>query len=252
VASLFLVTVRIGGAICQNGNSNLALGEAKEPHAFIACTTEIYIMPTKIVLADDHPIVCEGISRVAHEAGMEIASVATTARDIGDTVKQYRPNVLVTEVRIAGHDALKTLEPLQLEVPECTVVVFSSFTNPTNIARAAALGCHEFIFKSAPVADLIKAIQSAASGEPTRPDSLLVTTKSRMKRSAQFDSGSPLTNRETQVLRHVSMGLKNREIGKSLGISVETVKEHVQNILRKLNVNDRTQAAVWAIRQEFI
>ena len=69
-----------------------------------------------------------------------------------------------------------------------------------------------------------------------------------MKRSRNFDSESPLTNRETQVLRHVSMGLKNREIGKSLGISVETVKEHVQNILRKLNVNDRTQAAVWAVK----
>ncbi|MEK6247962.1 MAG: response regulator transcription factor, partial [Planctomycetales bacterium] len=65
-------------------------------------------------------------------------------------------------------------------------------------------------------------------------------------------SESPLTNRETQVLSHVAMGLSNREIGRSLGISVETVKEHVQNILRKLDVNDRTQAAVWAIKTEII
>jgi DNA-binding NarL/FixJ family response regulator len=61
-----------------------------------------------------------------------------------------------------------------------------------------------------------------------------------------------LTNREMQVLRHVSMGLSNREVGKSLGISVETVKEHVQNILRKLNVNDRTQAAVWAVKNQLV
>ena len=61
-----------------------------------------------------------------------------------------------------------------------------------------------------------------------------------------------LTNRETQVLRHVSMGLSNREIGKSLGISIETVKEHMQKILRKLDVNDRTQAAVWAVRNKLI
>ena len=95
------------------------------------------------------------------------------------------------------------------------------------------------------------AITSAASGAPTPPDSLLTTTKTRMRKSNQ-DSDSPLTNRETQVLQHVSMGLSNREIGKSLGISVETVKEHVQNILRKLNVNDRTQAAVWAVKKGMI
>ena len=66
------------------------------------------------------------------------------------------------------------------------------------------------------------------------------------------DPEYPLTSREMQVLRHVSMGLSNREVGKALEISVETVKEHVQNILRKLNVNDRTQAAVWAVRSGYI
>ena len=66
------------------------------------------------------------------------------------------------------------------------------------------------------------------------------------------ESVHPLTNREMQVLRHVAMGLSNREVGQSLGISVETVKEHVQNLLRKLNVNDRTQAAVWAVQGGFI
>ena len=63
------------------------------------------------------------------------------------------------------------------------------------------------------------------------------------------DTESPLTRRETQVLRHVALGLSNKEIGQSLGISIETVKEHVQNILRKISVNDRTQAAVWAVRR---
>ena len=73
-----------------------------------------------------------------------------------------------------------------------------------------------------------------------------------MRNSSPIENESPLTNRETQVLRHVSMGLSNREVGKSLGISVETVKEHVQNILRKLDVNDRTQAAVWAVKKALI
>lgn len=73
-----------------------------------------------------------------------------------------------------------------------------------------------------------------------------------MKNRQLVEEDVPLTQRETQVLRHVALGLSNKEIGKSLEISVETVKEHVQNILRKIVVNDRTQAAVWAVRKGLV
>ena len=209
-------------------------------------------MSVKIVLADDHPIVCKGISKEAQDLGMDVVHVTHSSDTLLESVVKHRPDVLVTEVRLGGHDALKTLEQIKTEVPECQVVVYTAFHNPTNIARASALGCYEFILKTSEMSAVTEAIKQAALGAPTSENSLLVTTKTRMKRSAKFGSESPLTNRETQVLRHVSMGLKNREVGKSLGISVETVKEHVQNILRKLDVNDRTQAAVWAIRNEFI
>ena len=148
----------------------------------------------------------------------------------------------------AGHNHL-----IQRALEECDqVIVFTSHSNPTNIARASALGCFEFIQKTSPIENLIAAMQSAAAGETTPPASLLATTKTRMKRISPGQTESPLTKRESQVLQHVAMGLSNREIGKSLGISVETVKEHVQNILRKLDVNDRTQAAVWALKNEMI
>lgn len=209
-------------------------------------------MSVKIVLADDHPIVCKGISKEAQALGMDVVHVASSPDKLVESVVKHRPDVLITEVRLGGHDALKTLEQIKTEVPECQVIVYTAFHNPTNIARASALGCYEFILKTSEMSAVTEAMRQAALGTPTSENSLLVTTKTRMKRSARFGSESPLTNRETQVLRHVSMGLKNREIGKSLGISVETVKEHVQNILRKLDVNDRTQAAVWAIRKEFI
>lgn len=209
-------------------------------------------MHTKIVVADDHPIVCKGISNEVHDLGMEVVHIAHSPEKLIESVVEHRPDVLVTEVRLGGHDALKTLERVKAEVPECQVVVYTAFHNPTNIARASALGCYDFILKTSETGAVLEAIKQAALGTPTSQNSLLITTKTRLKRSAKIDSENPLTNRETQVLRHVSMGLKNREIGKSLDISIETVKEHVQNILRKLNVNDRTQAAVWAIRNEFI
>ena len=209
-------------------------------------------MPLKIFVADDHPIVREGIRKVAEGSGIEIVGYADSPDKIVESVNNLQPKVLVTEVRLGGHDALKTLEKLNLEGHECSVVVFSAYTNPTNIARASALGCHDFILKTSGPDTLVSAIKNAAEGNPTPESSLLVKTKTRMRRTNNDNVDSPLTNRESQVLRHVSMGLSNREIGKSLGISVETVKEHVQNILRKLDVNDRTQAAVWALKNGLI
>ena len=210
------------------------------------------MMPLRICIADDHPIAREGIHKVAKDAGMEVIGHVDSVDKIVESVTSHRPTVLVTEVRLGGHDALKSLEKINVEGHECSVVVFSSNSNPTNIARASALGCYDFILKTSSVDDLVQAITNAAGGVPRPESSLLLKTKTRMRRSASGNVDSPLTNRETQVLRHVSMGLSNREVGKSLGISVETVKEHVQNILRKLDVNDRTQAAVWALRNNMI
>lgn len=207
-------------------------------------------MPAKILIADDHPIVREGILKLVMSVGIEVVGHTDSASKIVESIDNLKPTVLVTEVRLGGQDALKTLEKMKSH--ECSVVVFSSYTNPTNIARAASLGCHDFIVKTSPSEDLLRAIESAHLGTPTPQSSLLVQTRTRMRSSTPIESESPLTNRETQVLRHVSMGLSNREVGKSLGISVETVKEHVQNILRKLDVNDRTQAAVWAVKKALI
>ena len=207
-------------------------------------------MPAKILIADDHPIVREGILKLVSSAGMEVVGYVDSAANIIESIDKLKPSILVTEVRLGGQDALKTLE--KLENPECRVVVFSSYSNPTNIARSASLGCHDFILKTSAGENLINAIECAYSGASTPQTSLLIQTRTRMRSSSPFANESPLTNRETQVLRHVSMGLSNREVGKSLGISVETVKEHVQNILRKLDVNDRTQAAVWAVKNDLI
>ena len=207
-------------------------------------------MPAKILIVDDHPIVCEGILKLVSSAGMKVVGQVDSTSKIVESIDILKPTVLVTEVRIGGQDALKMLE--KIEGHDCNVVVFSSFTNPTNIARAASLGCHDFIAKTSPSENLLEAIKGAESGAPTSKSSLLVQTRTRMRNSSPIENESPLTNRETQVLRHVSMGLSNREVGKSLGISVETVKEHVQNILRKLDVNDRTQAAVWAVKKDLI
>lgn len=214
-------------------------------------TMSISSMTLQIVIADDQPVVVEGIRSKLDQFNARIVGVLSEPRTLAQQVEQANPDVLVMESRLGKKDALRSLEMFENLALRPPVVVFSVYPDATHIARAAALGCHDYILKSAPIENLFEAITRASRGEPTPADSLLNTVRTRMRSNAG-SVGVDLTNREMQVLRHVAMGLSNREIGKSLGISVETVKEHVQNILRKLNVNDRTQAAVFAVKNQLI
>ncbi len=209
-------------------------------------------MSIKILLADDHPVVYEGITKSSNSR-VEVTQQVSRIEELLEALQGEEPDVLVTEVRLNGQDVLKAVEALKNSNPNLRVVVFSGWNNPTYVARASSIGCENFILKSEPIGELLSSIERAAKGEAAPYDSLMAVTQSKMRRPRQtYDHDVPLTNREMQVLRHVSMGLSNREVGKSLGISVETVKEHVQNILRKLDVNDRTQAAVWAVKRGLV
>ena len=210
-------------------------------------------MPLRVLLADDHPIVEHGVRAVLEPLDFKIVARIDSANEILSAIETYQPNVLIMEVRMANADALKILESLPDDFEVNQVVVFSSHSHRSHLARASALGCHDFVEKTSDSSVLIDAVQRSAAGEETPETSLLKITRARMRQAGDTDEAEhSLTGRELQVLRHVSMGLSNREVGKALGISVETVKEHVQNILRKLSVNDRTQAAVWAVRGGFI
>lgn len=209
-------------------------------------------MAIKIVLADEHPVVHDGIVS-ARYSNIRITTQVIHIDSLLPTLKNDRADVLVTEVRMQGQDTLKLVDAYKDIDPELRVVVFSGWDDPTHIARAASIGCDEFVRKTEPLEKLFRTIRWVAKGGHPPDGSLIAATQSSLRRSKQaVDQDVPLTNRETQVLRHISMGLSNREIGKSLGISVETVKDHVQNILRKLAVNDRTQAAVWAVKRNLI
>ena len=209
-------------------------------------------MTIKVVLADDHPVILEGVSQ-ASGPDIEFSRRLSNVEELVHLVDSSPPDVLVSEIRLNGQDLLKTIEELLERHEGLKVVVFSGWENPTYVARAASIGVRDFVLKSKPIEYLVRSIELAHHNQDPPADSLIVTTQSRMRRPRQTqDFDVPLTNREMQVLRHISMGLSNREIGKSLGISVETVKEHVQNILRKLNVNDRTQAAVWAVKRSLV
>ncbi len=211
-------------------------------------------MPYKILLADSHPVVHAGLRSVfAAEPEFEIVDAVSQLDQLAQSAHVHQPNVLITDVRIDGKDVLKFLAKIIPTQKSMVVVVFSHHQDSFHVARAGALGCYEYVCKSCCCLDLVNIVKNGVHGVPVAATSLIKCTRARMRdRRRRMDDQSPLTQREMQVIRHIANGLKNREIGQSLEISVETVKEHVQNILRKLKVNDRTQAAVMALKKDWI
>jgi DNA-binding NarL/FixJ family response regulator len=131
--------------------------------------------------------------------------------------------------------------------------MLSAYDNPTYVARAVALGAAGYVLKGANRESLLDAVHKVAAGETswTREELRRVTGALATPR-LNADVEAPLTQRESEVLRQLAQGLTNKQIAVALHISYETVKEHVQHILRKVGVSDRTQAAVWAVRKGLV
>jgi len=208
----------------------------------------------KILVADDHEVVRSGMNKLLSDSGVEVIGAVGSVEEAVSMTESKRPDVVLLDVRLGSGDGLTALEQIREKTPEVSVVIMSTYDNPTYVARAIALGASDYILKDSSRLDVVETVQRAAQGAKPSENSILRRVQSTMeKRKDRTDSKDiPLTNRELQVLRHIALGLSNREIGNSLGISVETVKEHVQNILRKLDTADRTAAAVWAVKSGLI
>ena len=157
------------------------------------------------------------------------------------------------DVRMPELDGLDALEQMQQMTPDTTVILISTYANPTYVARAVLRGAFDYLVKGASRAEILSVLSRAYQKQDPPESSILVRYRRLMtRRKDKNAAGFKLTNREIQVLRHLGLGLANQEIARSLSISIETVKEHVQNILRKTNASDRTQVAVWAVREALI
>jgi DNA-binding NarL/FixJ family response regulator len=188
-------------------------------------------------------------------AGTEINIIAeATTGDLAVRLAlKHKPDVVLLDIRMPGGDGLTALGRIKLEMPELPILMLSTYDNPTYVARAVALGASGFLLKGASREDLLDGIRAAAAGESawTREELRRVTGALATPRLSA-DVEVPLTQRESEVLRQLAYGLTNKEIAQALDISYETVKEHVQHILRKIGVSDRTQAAVWAVRKDLV
>jgi DNA-binding NarL/FixJ family response regulator len=210
-------------------------------------------MSIRMLVADDHEVVRSGLASILEGTDIEIVGEASTGAEALEKAKELKPDVVSLDVRMEDGDGLTALEQIREAIPDAKVMVLSTFDNPTYMARAHALGAREYVLKGASREQLVETIHAVAAGKPLPNSGQMQRIAGAMAtRTKQPDSDIPLTQRETQVLRHLALGLSNKEIAQSLSISIETVKEHVQHLLRKMGVNDRTQAAVWAVRKGLV
>ncbi len=209
-------------------------------------------MSMRILIADDHPTVIAGIKSMLLPSGLEVIGSAPSGQIALDCVEKDHPDVVLLDVRMPGFDGIETLQILREQYPATMVVMLSTYDNPTYIARSITHGAYDYLLKSAASLDILACLSRVEQRVQPAYTSLFSIYKRLMAR--RRDKGTTpfgLTNREVQTLRHLGLGLSNREVAISLGISIETVKEHVQSILRKTNATDRTQVAVWAVKQGF-
>jgi len=216
-------------------------------------------MSNRLSLLIAHPkdLIRAGLQAMLAKTGITIAGEAADPKTTLSLVKKLRPSVMLVDVEIgnvSGVACFELLASAREASPGTKLIGMSAIENPTYLALAYAAGASDFLWAGTTAKQLVTAIEQAAAGKAPAESGPFATVVSNLKvatignRKQMPSTGTPLTPREQQVLSHIGYGLSNEEIARSLGISVETVKEHVQNLLRKLKVPDRTAAAVLAVR----
>ena len=208
----------------------------------------------RVVIADDHGLICEGLRMVLERGGMEVVGVASTGRRAVELTATAKPDVLILDIRMPDMDGLEALSEVKNQGLPASVIMLTSFDTPEFLAQAVARGAAGFLSKSADVKGIPEAVRAVAAGEAIVDRQLLQAALDTSTRVAAEDRGysrrsaNDLTEQELRVLKLVAEGLDNSAIAASLGVSRNTVKTHVHNIFSKLGVSDRTQAAILAMR----
>ena len=216
----------------------------------------------KVLLVDDHPVVREGLRTIlATTPDIEVVAEAADGLEAIEKANEHRPDVVLMDLRMPNLDGLEATRRIKSQLASTSVIVLTIYDNEAYIVDAIRAGAGGYLLKDVSKDLLIHTIRTVNSGGMLVKTSLLreavlglahATTGQSGKKPAGTGAPNGLTPRERDVLRLVIEGRSNKEIGRVLSISEGTAKKHVQTILSKLGVSDRTQAAVKAVRHGFI
>ena len=212
--------------------------------------------PAKIVLTDDHDLVRAGLkAMLSNVEGIKIVGEASNGREAVEVCGRLQPDLMLMDVRMPEMDGLAATREVKRLWPHVSVLILTVHENQDYLLEALKAGAAGYVLKDAPRTQLVDSVRSVLSGEPSLDQKLATQLLKRLaaelpgpvKERPELkpeDSNETLTPRETQVLQLLARGLSNHEVSQELVVSVGTAKNHVQHIISKLGVSDRTQAVV--------
>lgn len=196
----------------------------------------------RILIVDDHPVVCSGLtSMLSAQTGIEVVGSASSGEEALSIVQRDGPDIMLLDLRMPGMDGIGVLNALGRMEHSTRVVVLTSFEKEEDIYRAIRAGAQGYLLKDTTESEMVAAISVVNSGKRYIPRHIAARLADRLMRS-------DLTARELQTLELLAQGSTNKQIAASLGISDNTVRHHVNNIMEKLQVTDRTEAVATALR----
>ena len=205
----------------------------------------------RILIADDHAIVREGLrALIATEPGLELVDEAADGVEAVDKVRALRPDVILLDMMMPRKDGLGAIQEIIADSPDARILVLTSFAEDEKVFPAIKAGALGYLLKDSSPQELLQAIRNVHRGEASLHPTIARKLMRELNQPPSLPpTNDPLTEREVEVLKHVAQGLSNDEIAERLVVSERTVRTHVSHILDKLHLANRTQMALYAVRE---
>jgi DNA-binding NarL/FixJ family response regulator len=203
--------------------------------------------PFRVMIADDHPLFCDGLAALLTDGpGTELAGTATTGTEAVDLAREIQPDVVLMDLQLPGMNGIEATQRIVADCPHAAVLVLTMFDDDGSVRAALRAGARGYLLKGASREQIRCAIHAAASGEIILGAQLAARMVAGFTAAAAAPPFPQLTGRERQVLDLLAQGRANTAIATRLSLSPKTVRNHVSNILAKLQVTDRAQAIIQA------
>ncbi|MGZ4671625.1 MAG: response regulator [Ilumatobacteraceae bacterium] len=201
----------------------------------------------RILLADDHVLVRAGLSQLLDaQPDIDVVGVACDGQEALEMARKLGPDVVLMDLQMPIVDGITAIGELTATLPEISVIALTTFQEPQQVTAALAAGARGYLVKDVEPAVLVAGIRAVVNGgAPLSPS---VAAQLIRSAASQPTTVGSVTQRERQILRLIVAGQSNKQIGRELGISEKTVKSHCGRLFQRINVSDRTQAAVWATK----